>query len=75
MYFSSMLFLLTTTSLLNYRVFYKEALCILCSGVMEWSLGLEPRSGVLEWNLGVKCLSERETLTLVVKFVSFEQTQ
>ena len=34
------------------------ALCILWSGVMEWSLGLESWSGVLsgflEWNIGVK---------------------
>ena len=26
------------------------ALCNLWSGVMEWSLGVEPWSGVLEWN-------------------------
>ena len=27
------------------------ALCNLWSGVLEWSLGLEPWSGVLEWIL------------------------
>ena len=31
-----------------------RALCILWSGVMDWSLGLEPWSGVLEWILGVE---------------------
>ena len=36
----------------------KEALCILWSGVMDWSLGLEPLSGVLEWILGVELWSE-----------------
>ena len=34
------------------------ALCILWSGVMDWSLGLEPWSGVLEWILGVELWSE-----------------
>ena len=34
------------------------ALCILWSGVMDWSLGLEPWSGALEWILGVKLRSE-----------------
>ena len=32
------------------RVFF-VALCNLWSGVMEWSLGMEPWSGVLEWIL------------------------
>ena len=34
--------------------FYRDdslALCNLWSGVMEWSLGVEPWSGVLEWIL------------------------
>ena len=31
-----------------------SALCILWSGVMEWSLGLEPWSGVLQGILGVE---------------------
>ena len=30
---------------------YKLALCNLWSGVMEWSLGVEPWSGVFEWIL------------------------
>ena len=30
------------------------ALCILWSGVLDWSLGVEPWSGVLEWNIGVE---------------------
>ena len=53
------------------------ALCILCSGVMDWSLGVEPWSGVLEWILGVELWSEmleRETFILVVKLVPFERT-
>ena len=42
---------------------YSEmALCILWSGVMEWSHGLEPRSGFLEWNIGVKCWSEKRNI-------------
>ena len=50
------------------------ALCILWSGVMDWSLGLESWSGVLEWIFGVEpwseILSVTETSILVVKFVS-----
>ena len=34
------------------------ALCIVWSGVMDWSLGLEPWSGVFEWILGVELWSE-----------------
>ena len=34
------------------------ALCILWSGVMDWSLGLEPWSRVFEWILGVELWSE-----------------
>ena len=40
------------------------------SYVLEWSHGLESWSGAFEWIIGVKCWSERETLILVVKFVS-----
>ena len=31
---------------------FVSALCILWSGVMEWSLGVESKSGVLEANVG-----------------------
>ena len=52
----------------------RRALCILWSGVMDWSLGLESWSGVLEWILGVEpwsdILSVTEKSILVVKFVS-----
>ena len=50
------------------------ALCILWIGVLDWNHGVEYWSVFLEWNLGVKCWSERETFTLVVTLVSFEQT-
>ena len=49
-----------------------KALCILWSGVMDWSLGLELWSGVLGWILGVEPWSEISSVTensiLVVKF-------
>ena len=35
-----------------------KAPCILWSGVMEWSLGVEAWSGVLEWIFGVEPWSE-----------------
>ena len=47
-------------SILTFQLFQqcpnRLALCILCSGVMDWSLGLESWSGILECILGVKFL-------------------
>ena len=39
------------------------ALCILWSGVLDWSLGLESWSGVLEWILGVEPWNEILSIT------------
>ena len=45
-------------SILTFQLFQKYpnrlALCILWTGVMNWSLGLESWSGILECILGVK---------------------